>query len=1525
MTTTEKRKELKLEFLSVLEKKEAELLSWGVVDGNFTEDELDDLLDAYLTTHDNDFVYADSDELKTILLDEALVFELPEGGKYRSRMAEGIRLLFRLRQVLHWRSWNKAQNLIADYRLLLRPRSYPKRHLLPTDVHKHLSNVVNGCSLEKDVVNELIGGNQAIPWELADFQVDAAHRVLSEVALARKSGTIVCAGTGSGKTLAFYLPALVALARWSDGESWTRCLSLYPRNELLKDQLSSAVKQVRKVNRVLIAAGRPPLRVGAMFGAVPKKPSDPGMGFEQWENVGGGHRCPYLACPSCGEVELTWHKEDRDAGREVLKCRACDDTVGPDLFTLTREALFNNPPDLLFTSLEMVNQRMSDPKLGRLLGLGQPRDKVPRLVLLDEVHTYEGVYGAQAALLLRRWKQMTRSTPHFVGLSATLTDARRFFADFISEREDLVEEISPGGGDMKTQGQEYMLAVRGDPISNTNLLSASIQVAMLLRRLLDKKSQGREVEDGVFGTKVFGFTDNLDVINRLYHNLMDAEGWRLNGSGRLTKKTPNRRDASISEPWLASYRASNRTDHSQRFPLGQSWDLCEKIGHTLVGNEPQVRIARTSSQDAGVDALADVVIATASLEVGYDDPSVGAVIQHKAPQSAAAFLQRKGRAGRQRDMRPWTVVVLSCYGRDRIAYEGYEQLFSPELQTRHLPVSNRYVLRIQATYALMDWFCQELQSDRPSRGHVWQLLSMPPSKRKNDYARPRQDAIRRLAERLLNEQAYRRRFQSYLRKALGLDEPSVLSLMWAPPRSLMMSVLPTLVRRLRQEWSCAVSPGADRLVEGHSFWSPLPQFVPANLFSDLNLPEVQVFLGNRKRPESMGIRQALQEFTPGRVTLRFGVASRDQRFWIPVIRGQDEVLLTSICQPHERQELGEWAYIEENEVRNIRVVRPYALHVEQTPSEVGSSSNGRLRWETQLLPSPDASTVSLPESSPWSPIVERLDFYLHAHANPIEARRFTLGANFTVKRPRDTDFEGLLDFAEAAAPHQPALPAALGFSVDVDGLCFRIAIPAGLHKRLKDNPNLLASTRPALFRRRLGNHEALGPIANVFQREWLARIYLAALVLEAERSESGLEDAHLAIISQALRPLDEVLDVIFRSMGNEDSGDSGGRRAELQAIMQESGFEEALEDCAPVLWRRPDKTWEPWLKRRYSATLVAALREAAQQLCPELDADDLCPDIDPGVRGDEVISETELWLTEVTLGGGGVVEALHRSYTIDPRRFFDLVDAALSPSDFEDVHTELSMLLDWLHQGDVRANELDKAFQQIRSAEGHNALLAAQLELRQLLETHGFRTNHPILTALHARVLRPGSSTETDDLLHKLLQRWEAAEQRLGIEVDGHVFAYLASDSDNLDQALSGLSVDFGNTDPKQWRFDTLYGLLWPRGAAIRAEGLQAYNPYHPLPETDRLLVLHAQERRRSKVILGTPHYQELLRAKLSSEGIVALMAPLSRRRELAEAIRDLLVEPVDLGFLMGFPQVRSLTQEGRWLSLILEIPEVVR
>ena len=266
---------------------------------------------------------------------------------------------------------------------------------------------------------------------------------------------------------------------------------------------------------------------------------------------------------------------------------------------------------------------------------------------------------------------------------------------------------------------------------------------------------------------------------------------------------------------------------------GQVWDVPIAIGHDVATGQKRVGI--TTSQRAGVQDR-DVIVATASLEVGYNDEHVGLVLQHKAPRDPAAFIQRRGRAGRRQEQRPWSVVVLSDYGRDRIAYQAYEQLFHPALPARSLPVANSAVRRIQAAYSTLDW----LAGQRSSGYSVWDDLTKP------GY-QAGQEALAEAIERTLRNRNIRLGLEQHLSRALGIDEDETRSLLWSSPRGIVTEMLPTALRRLRTGWFHSVTgPGQDlRAVN-----SPLPDFVPPNLFTDLQLPEVTVSVpAQRKNQE----------------------------------------------------------------------------------------------------------------------------------------------------------------------------------------------------------------------------------------------------------------------------------------------------------------------------------------------------------------------------------------------------------------------------------------------------------------------------------------------------------------------------------------------------------------------------------------------------------------------------------------------------------------------------------------------------
>jgi hypothetical protein len=123
---------------------------------------------------------------------------------------------------------------------------------------------------------------------------------------------MVTAGTGSGKTIAFYLPLLAWLAdrAATRRQTGTLALGLYPRNELLKDQLRTLLRYVIRLNASDPRA--PTLSLATWFGPTPSSAYAVRQGWaEGWVKRGPGFICPYLRCLDC-DADLLWLDSDMD-------------------------------------------------------------------------------------------------------------------------------------------------------------------------------------------------------------------------------------------------------------------------------------------------------------------------------------------------------------------------------------------------------------------------------------------------------------------------------------------------------------------------------------------------------------------------------------------------------------------------------------------------------------------------------------------------------------------------------------------------------------------------------------------------------------------------------------------------------------------------------------------------------------------------------------------------------------------------------------------------------------------------------------------------------------------------------------------------------------------------------------------------------------------------------------------------------------------------------------------------------------
>jgi hypothetical protein len=1595
--------------LDALEQREARVLVWGLVDAALGDQEVHDLLNGvfegekYLNAgaHADCTVHTAADLLER-LQTLGLIFEVPARGlatprRWRTRMAEGLRLLTRLRQLMPRHKgatgWAAAPTLAADYRLLWRARRYPKRDLgLPLAAQTLEAGVQSEETLQ--AVRHWLG--KARPgWQLSRFQLDAALRILVALDKQQVSATLVSAGTGSGKTLAFYLPALSWLAgqKMSQPNSGgVRILAIYPRNELLKDQLSEVYGQARKFDDLLGERGGRPISVGVLYGETPNTLGSIQHGA--WKESGGS--CPFFKCPrpECsGSMSIT--PRDIERALERLTCVACGHQVDAATLLLTRQSMQEYPPDILFTSVEMLNQRMADSDMRHLFGLGPVAERAPSLVLLDEVHVYSGTYGAQVSYLLRRWSHLSGRRSSFVGLSATISEGERFFASLVGLSEASVAEITPGPDDMESEGAEYMVALRGDPVSQAALLSTSIQTLMLGSRLLDTRGDFDRTSRPFAGWRAFAFTDQMDATNRLYVDLLDAEGRTPKGK-EATKRHPDGGLAHLRQPDFANFG---------RYEAGQDWRLPVTIGHDL---RKRHQVGRTTAYDSGVSNDTEVVVATAALEVGYDDEAVGFVLQHKAPRDLAQFLQRKGRAGRTRHMRPWTVMVLSDYGRDRLAYQAYEQFFDPELPARELPIGNRYVQRMQATYGLLDYLGMHMQSGLP-RGSVWQDLSGPHdshhrlspdmtaalmglvrsnsfplskaqfeklqkdawrivsplndglavfSARKGVAFHLRRKHLEKVLQALLSRTDDAENLAQHLITALGQSRQTVDALLWEHPRPLLLEVAPTALRRLERNWEAHGEARADYRT-GH----PLPEFVPATLFSDLSLPEVRIDRPQADRESYLPVQQALGEMAPGKVSRRY-----DHPLWLGVDEGR---LLQAVQDPAAEHvagvEVNEWYdleprhafQVEQNgQVEQLLALRPKVLKLKGVPDGgnrnsplVKATSNARLVWRSQIFSRHEGHRLAPPHGKVGVAIlVSAIRAHTHAAQSPASVRRYAVGSLASLR------LGGSLAAAAGTGGstvdqrirfefRHRGRACGVGFEIDVDALRFDLNLPLQPHQEIDlDHKETLRGVRTARYfweARHGAALEALEP--NGFLRNWMAEIFLTAVMQRCVQAGEGLRTAlDWVAASPENLVLESILETLFQvpSFSDDPDGDDNddhaletheqGKdpdrlRTKLRKSLARADVLATLHDIGGYLVEQVDASWDDWLTRVMKQTLAAALVDAIQTSCPQVDADDLAVDVHSGpTDGGDIEPGHRIWISEVNPGGNGLIEQVIETLATDPAGFFRQVETALAMSEFEVIDEQLRNFMGRIGSP-VPDRELLGRVQAVRLCETAQQAQEAIAALRHQLVELGHNVFHGYVSALANRILRPGTPDQLDSILAQLLDSWADLERRLGIEVDARVICAIFSRDTRIDSAFGGAGVDLPPDSQRQvWRFSMLMGIIWARGHSLRANALPLQQRYELIPAVTERLVL-----RRWLTPLDAPvqvvqtDWLEQVHARLRSRGRASVSLP-HDRQVLSHVVQAVITQPAQLEYLNVYPRLSSVARTVDAIELRLELAEAL-
>lgn len=1477
--------EILVSCLDKLEQEESKLLAWGDTGGFFTEEELRSIFRE---------LYPNIEPFEILLEMEnyTMLYRVPNSSYqqvYRTRMGEAVYLYRNLRQWFENQSIEETKRLVSDFRFVRRPRSYPKRDISPKDLLDDWKNKLSLNELESKAIEYLLAPINN--YKLAGFQVRSSERIIhgwrkhkSSNVPKTVSGTIVCAGTGSGKTLSFYLPAMTSLLRdvVEDNSNRVRILAIYPRKELLKDQFLETYLQARKLDNLLESCNvNRKIRIGAYYGDTPKSIADilrNSNEFGRRRNINFEIlRCPSINCTG----NMQWKTDFLDGYKtndiEEVVCTVCDNRIDTDEVGLTRESLSETPPDILFTTTEMLNSHIGNNEANHLFGVGQGNN--PILVLLDEVHTYGGSSGAQSAYLLRRWMQRSFTRPHFVGLSATLVDAQKFFSDLIGSNIQNVELIEPKFEEMVDEGAEYLLALRGDVVSQTALLSTTIQSSLLTRRILDNRDK---ISKGTWGNKAFLFTDDLEITNRLFFQLSDAEGWRVSyGQRRPLKHT------------LAYLRGPNNpnTDQSVRLESGQDWSIATQIGHSMYSDDRAI-VARTSSQDGGVDQEAELIVASASLEVGFNDPNVGAVIQHKAPRDVASYLQRKGRAGRKREMRPWMVVILSEYGRDRIAFQRYEDLITPLVKRSALPLSNIHIQKMQGAMATLDWLSKNLKVSS-----VWSILTKPKS-HPDDC-----DLILKHVNDLLKVGDIYKKYIEYLGYALDITKEDLDFVLWAPPRSLMLEFLPTLGRLLDTQWA-----------QNGEIWealredrSPMPEFIPNALFSELNLPSLAIRLLRgqpndlKEKLENLGFYQGLSEFSPGRISKRFMINSDFDVDWL-IPNAYNPRLDNSTTVNFEIIEAFGNNFHEELELYNnmlgeITVYRPFELITHRLEREVGinETSNSTLEWNSLFIPSEQVNTLSPPVNS-LSDYLKDITICSHQHMSPVEVVRYTTGSkaafNFKDGTRKQVNFTWKLNGKSVG----------VGTRQWVDGIRLRFRLTDEVIDKLLTEKEVLKGLRPVFFRYLV---EQLTDFSgDVFSAGWISECVMTGVLLEF----NDLNAAQPRVIRTAIENLfttgiDRLTGI---PNGLFQSNDADGLHDILNEKLNDQRLQDDLKLCAEALWQEPSQLngFKDWVKLILGNTLSATLLQTLNTLFPEIPEDSVFVD------SFWDLDQLSIWVSESEPGGCGVINQLSKVYHDDPAKVLNCFVRNLQVGEYEKIDSELFYFL-----GKVKEKaELSDTLHAVRSSVSHQQRKVTVAKLHTCLQREGFLLSHSFLTLLHSRVLKPGSGVDTDSELFDYLKQWVTYEEESGFEWSINVVAYILSVINQKN--ISSEEIYDG--------ICRVQNLLWPRGYTIRHSTLSFHNPFQQGNTlTERILGEKLLTDITPQINLPNTEWLVELHASLRGFGKVdVLFNDVAGQSEISKYITTIQLEPIDYKGLFLYPRLGGIRKESTKLIIRVELAE---
>lgn len=603
----------------------------------------------------------------------------------------------------------------------------------------------------------------------SQFQIEGWDQTLQAI---RNIGSLVIvAPTGSGKTEVFLLPLIYEIARQirTNPKNASRFVLLYPRVELLKDQLSRIFRYVyqaeqnqltdsgqlelfrrsRKVSEGII--------IGFQFSGIASEATDTLQNAQVFDENKRFKILQDECCPVCSNGNLLYNKKRGSVPELQCSNEACSAVFK---VSIAKNYHAKYKPHILVTTAESLDRLYlnPNPEFERYL-------RSLKGVLFDEVHLYHSLYGAHIHHLIRRIEDLSEHRLAKIAASATVANPERFASKFFHGDEShpvTVHDAAAPEYPKEPSGLEVIYFLQSPEEENrAGAAPTLIQSVMaighgLLRDRDDRRDRG------------IVFTESLDLTNRLFAQIRDAEGnrlelWRfrtvLNDLEFQGQGCPNTTPALCAshylqgECWRGIFGGTNCTQLIPGF------------------RERTLDISSVSSQGREDYWNSDIVVATPSLEVGVDDDRIIVTFHYRPPRTVFSFIQRRGRAGRAADAVAHTLMILAntasdhfyFFRRNRLVYGSYELPLNPSN-----PVLRAMHDRIARERSRMHYHIARPGNNIPAGilDWIWEKLEESPIIRDNfgDWLEENRNAPNKQRQRHLKAWIHeqRQRFEDYL-------------------------------------------------------------------------------------------------------------------------------------------------------------------------------------------------------------------------------------------------------------------------------------------------------------------------------------------------------------------------------------------------------------------------------------------------------------------------------------------------------------------------------------------------------------------------------------------------------------------------------------------------------------------------------------------------------------------------------------------------------------------------------------------